>query len=78
MTLTYKDETMTDALLQVIASPKAKQSSIAAVYKLALFDDGTDWSRVNAAIINRYSRSGLDRIKRMAWQGVETSGERAG
>lgn len=46
------------------------QRSIAQTYCLALRSTyRMDWSTVNAMIINRWSRSGLTRIKRLAWSG---------
>ena len=30
--------------------------------------DGMDWSQVNAAILRRWSRSTLEKIKRHAWK----------
>lgn len=46
------------------------QNQIAKTYALALRSSyETDWARVNAAIIERWSKSGLLRIKNMAWSG---------
>lgn len=59
-------------LLSEIADKRFKQKSIAKTYALALRSserDSVDWLKVNAAIIERWSVSGLDRIKRMAWSG---------
>ncbi len=47
-----------------------KQKAIAQTYALALRSSWpTDWKRVNEAIIKRWSKSGLKRIKEMAWSG---------
>jgi len=47
-----------------------RQKDIAQTYALALkSSDTTDWAKVNAAIIKRWSRSGLKRIKHLAWSG---------
>lgn len=47
------------------------QKQIASTYGLALrSSDETDWARVNAAIVARWSLSGLERIKEAAWAGA--------
>lgn len=49
---------------------KCKQRDIAKTYALGLRStDKIDWYKVNAAIIARWSKSGLERIKKMAWSG---------
>jgi hypothetical protein len=46
------------------------QKQIAQTYALALRSTWkTDWKRVNEAIMKRWSFSGLNRIKNMAWSG---------
>lgn len=46
------------------------QTQIAQTYALALRSTyKTDWKVVNEMIIARWSRSGLTRIKEMAWSG---------
>jgi len=46
------------------------QKQIAQTYALGLRSSWpTDWKRVNEAIIKRWSFSGLNRIKNMAWSG---------
>ena len=60
----------TNFLLQEIADKEFKQRHVAKSYALALrssFD--TDWAKVNNAIIERWSLSGLKRIKDWAWSG---------
>ena len=48
----------------------ATQKSVAMTYAFAIKSrDKTDWPVVNRAIIARWSRSGLERIKRLAWSG---------
>lgn len=38
----------------------------------SLFITGqTEWKEINAAIIKRWSESGLRRVKKMAWQIIE-------
>ena len=50
----------------------AIQKQIAETYALGLLSSWpTDWAEVNAMIIKRWSRSGLNRIKTMAWKKVE-------
>ena len=58
----------TETLLREIASG-ATQADVASTYGLALCSSAeTDWARVNEAIIKRWSKSGLQRIKTMAWK----------
>lgn len=46
------------------------QKQIAQSYALAIRSSyPTDWKKVNEAIIARWSVSGLNRIKKMAWDG---------
>ncbi len=60
----------TQVLLNEIGMKKIKQKAVACTYALALkSSDSTDWAAVNKAIINRWSLSGLKRIKEMAWSG---------
>jgi len=59
----------TDTLLDEINRKEFKQRNVAATYSLALRTiDDVDWVKVNRAIIERWSRSGLERIKKMAWK----------
>jgi hypothetical protein len=65
------------ALLQEIADPRMKQADVASTYGLALLSserDQIDWSKVNAAIMARWSQSGLLRIKKAAWKLAEAKG----
>ena len=65
----------TTTLLQEIADNRMKRRNVAKTYALALkSSEPTDWSAVNAAIIQRWSRSGLEWIKRMAWSGKAFEG----
>lgn len=60
----------TDTMLDEIADKGSVQKDIAQTYHLALrSSEETNWSEVNRAIIKRWSRSGLERIKEMAWSG---------
>jgi len=60
----------TKTLLDEIADKDMKQIDIAQTYCLAIqSSEKTDWKKVNHAIINRWSKSGLDYIKKLAWSG---------
>lgn len=60
----------TNMLLDEISNKKFKQKDISQTYALSLRSSfPTNWKKVNQAIINRWSKSGLDRIKKMAWSG---------
>jgi len=60
----------TDSLLKEITDSQFKRRDIAQTYALALrSSEPTDWGRVNKAILERWSRSGLEYIKRLAWSG---------
>lgn len=49
---------------------KATQTQVARTYALTLrSSEPTNWEVVNRAIVNRWSISGLERIKSMAWSG---------
>lgn len=49
---------------------KCTQRQIAQTYALAIKSSWpTDWAKVNQMIVNRWSASGLERIKKMAWSG---------
>ena len=62
----------TNVLLSELKNPKITQKGIAKTYTLALdSSERTDWTRVNAAIIEKWSLSGLKRIKEMAWKIIE-------
>lgn len=58
----------TDVLIRDIRCKQLKQRNIAQTYALALrSSEEPDWLKVNLAIIERWSHSGLERIKKMAW-----------
>lgn len=49
---------------------KCNQRQIAQTYALGLKSSyETDWAKVNKMIVERWSVSGLTRIKEMAWSG---------
>lgn len=46
------------------------QTQIAQTYALALMSSyPTDWAKVNEMLVKRWSKSGLNRIKNLAWSG---------
>lgn len=61
-----------DTILREIAIPELKQRDIAQTYRLAMQSDECstmDWTKINRAIMERWSQSGLIRIKKMAHSG---------
>lgn len=59
-----------DLMLQEIADKKCKRKDIARTYALALRSDHPcNFAKVNKAIIERWSVSGLNWIKTAAWSG---------
>lgn len=62
-------ENITNTILHEIATPQLMQADVAKTYALAIkSSEKIDWSAINQAIITRWSRSGLNRVKRMAWR----------
>ena len=60
----------TGTLLQEIENRKCTRNIVAKTYALALRSSvETDWSKVNRAIIARWSVSALEWINRRAWSG---------
>lgn len=61
-----------DTLLREIAMPEMKQRDVAQTYRLAMESDEAptmNWGNVNRAIMERWSKSGLIQIKKMAHSG---------
>jgi hypothetical protein len=57
----------TDTLLSEIGMKEAKRKDIAQTYALAILsDEEKDWKAINTAIMARWSRSGLEFIKKQA------------
>jgi hypothetical protein len=61
-----------DVLLQDIGAKEARQKDVALTYAMAIKTaaakvEDPDWKTINEAIIARWSMSGLERIKKMAW-----------
>lgn len=60
----------TNTLLREIAEPSIKRIDVAKTYALAIkSSEAVNWPVVNAAIIKRWSKSGLVWIKKQAWSG---------
>lgn len=62
----------TRVLMQDIATKEITQKGVALSYAMAIRSytakrDNPDWDMINKAIIARWSVSGLERIKRRAW-----------
>lgn len=55
----------------------ATQGQVAKTYALAIMggDRSTDWAAANKSITERWSRSGLERVKSMAWKHVNEERE---
>jgi hypothetical protein len=59
-------------LLEEIANPAMKRLDVAKTYRLILASgdqDRVNWRTVNTAVIDRWSPSALDWIKRFVWKG---------
>lgn len=54
-------------LLAEIADRRMKRANVALTYAFGLRQGGVDWPTVNRAIVERWSRSGLEWIKHRAW-----------
>jgi len=70
--LTIELSNCESTLLSEIGIKQLHQRDIAQTYALAMASsecDSIDWAKVNRAIIERWSRSGLVRVKEMAWSG---------
>jgi hypothetical protein len=58
-------------ILKEIDEYRMSQKVVAATYGLILAlgqEKEVDWAVVNAAIVARWSKSGLNRVKEMAWK----------
>ena len=65
-------ENPTWVLLNEIGMKEITQKSLALTYALAITgSELTDWKAVNQAIIQRWSESGLERVKGMAWAMIQ-------
>lgn len=71
----YELTNCTNVLLSKISNKRMVKSDIARMYFLAMFTSSpTDWGRVNRAIIERWSRSVLEDIKRLTHKGLNHVG----
>ena len=60
--------TTTQEILETIEDHANRRADVADVLQtVLLFSMDIDWPAVNAAIIERWSMSGLKHIKRLAW-----------
>ena len=60
----------TAILLNSIEYEGNTQADVAQRYAWAIQRGDVDWRAVNEAIIERWSKSGLDRVKRVAWNAI--------
>jgi threonine synthase len=61
-----------NVLLREIADKRLKQADVALTFAMAMASsEEVNWPRVNEAIIERWSISGLRRVKEMAWKRFE-------
>lgn len=59
----------TETLLRHVGRPGITRNQLAPIYALAFpCSDDVDWQKVNLAIVKRWSRNGLQYIKRRAWK----------
>lgn len=57
-------------ILTEISDKKATQKDVAMTYRIIIQQKlKVDWKKINKAIVDRWSRSGLERIKQLAWSG---------
>lgn len=64
-------------ILEAVDDYGSTRDSVALVYAMALRTNyATDWRKVNTAIIERWSPSALEYIKRKAWKRNESNQER--
>lgn len=65
---------MEEVLFKALKDKKVTRKDIIPIYANFLyFMDLVDWKKVNKAIINKWSRSGLIFIKKGAWKKLEKS-----
>ena len=65
----------TSTIVREVADKAMKQRDVALTYAMALKSsaqgaDKPDWETINKAILARWSMSGLERIKKLAWDAV--------
>ena len=72
----YVEISLTDCtriIIDEVAFLRCRQKEVAWTYGMALLSerrgrDNPDWKAINAAILDRWKPSGLERIKRTAWK----------
>ena len=66
----------TEELLTAVADYEIKRRGVAALYAVSIRGEAgqTDWTQVNAAIMQRWSAAGLLYIKHLAWRAVMNAG----
>jgi hypothetical protein len=58
-----------EQILSALAAPKCVQASIANLYAEAILSaEVPDWRTINQAIVDRWSWTGLKRVKERAWK----------
>ena len=68
-------------LLNEIAMKEIKRDSLALTYSMAIVSSEQniiDWGKINKAIIERWSFSGLEYIKNKAWKLIEEKNKTKG
>lgn len=66
----YIEITCVEGVIENEIAQGLTQKQIAQTYALALCSSWpTDWAKVNKMIVDRWSFSGLNRIKNLAWSG---------
>lgn len=73
--MTFEIEDITKFILSEIENKKLKQKDIAKTYAIAIEYDNkiiqpVYWKKINEAIIKRWSRAGLKKVKEMAWKNI--------
>ncbi len=57
-------------ILTEISDKKATQKDVAMTYRIIIQQKlKVDWKKINKAIVDRWSRAGLERVKNLAWSG---------
>lgn len=70
--MSFELSTPTETLLWEIQDKWFKRNNIAKTYALTLKSSvPVDWRKVNQTIVDRWSRSGLEYIKKKAWKIIE-------
>lgn len=73
--MVFQMQNCESVLLMECGILQIKRNDIAITYRLAMEAErdkreSIDWAKVNAAIIARWSKSGLQYIKKRAWDGA--------